>query len=79
MKTILKYFFLLVIACIAKPSFVLAQNLVTNPSFEDTVACPFGASQLNFATGWSSYWGTPDYFNLCGTGNGMSSFLLTEK
>jgi len=42
------------------------QNLVPNPSFEDTLHCPnFPQPFINYATGWSSYGGTPDYFNIC--------------
>lgn len=42
-----------------------AQNLVPNPSFEDTIACPDGLNQINRASGWSSYGNTPDYWNTC--------------
>lgn len=45
-----------------------AQNLVPNWSFEDTVSCPFGVTQIDRATGWSSYKLTPDYFNSCSNG-----------
>lgn len=65
MKKILKYFFLFIIASVAKQSLVLAQNLVPNPSFEDTVACPISVDQVSDAIGWSSYKSTPDYFNSC--------------
>jgi len=44
----------------------LAQvNLVPNPSFEDTVNCPFAAGDIDKATGWTSMCGSPDYFNVC--------------
>jgi hypothetical protein len=42
-----------------------AQNLVPNPSFEDTVSCPFYYNQMNRAVGWSAYRDSPDYFNSC--------------
>ncbi|CAN5479315.1 hypothetical protein BH11BAC1_BH11BAC1_23760 [soil metagenome] len=42
-----------------------AQNLVPNGSFEDTIACPNGLTQISRATGWSSYRESPDYFNYC--------------
>jgi hypothetical protein len=46
---------------------VIAQiNLVPNGGFEDTVSCPAGLTEINRALGWSSYRGTPDYFNSCG-------------
>ena len=43
----------------------IAQNLVPNPSFEDTVSCPFSSGEMVKATGWTSFCGTPDYFNSC--------------
>lgn len=43
-----------------------SQNLVPNPSFEDTLGCPQGFGQINKANGWSSYAASPDYFNSCG-------------
>lgn len=46
--------------------FVFAQNLVPNPSFEDTVFCPYNVSQINMSSGWMSFSdGTPDYYNKC--------------
>jgi type IX secretion system substrate protein len=42
----------------------LAQNLVPNPSFEDTVACPTADDQLYNCVGWDAF-GSPDYFNAC--------------
>lgn len=40
-------------------------NLVPNPSFEDTVYCPFGLNQLDAAVGWTSFRNTPDYYSAC--------------
>src|SRR5436189_139332 len=59
MKKIWKYFFLLLSTSAS------AQNLVPNPSFEDTVACPTTVDQVYKATGWHSYRPSPDYFNTC--------------
>lgn len=47
-----------------------AQNLVPNPSFEDTLACPTNLSGLNGdqiynLTSWFPAGGSPDYFNSC--------------
>lgn len=42
-------------------------NLVPNPSFEIFTNCPTTLDQLNYSTGWSSYRGSPDYFNACNT------------
>lgn len=46
-------------------------NFVPNPSFEDTVYCPYGVDQMDACLGWASYRNSPDYFNACGT-NGFS-------
>jgi hypothetical protein len=46
-------------------SFLKAQNLVPNPSFEDTVNCPFQSGDMDKASGWTSFCGSPDYFKSC--------------
>jgi hypothetical protein len=43
------------------------QNLVTNPSFEDTVRCPANLSDVSACYGWYSCSPTPDYYNACNT------------
>jgi len=48
-----------------------SQNLVPNPSFEDTVQCPYYFTQIDKSTGWNSYGGTPDYFNTCAIGSAV--------
>ncbi len=55
---------------------VQAQNLVPNPSFEDTIACPFGLAQMSRAMSWSSYGVTPDYFNSCAPEGNSASVPL---
>lgn len=46
-----------------------AQNLVPNPSFEDTVMCPTGLGDFS-VIGWSNpTLASPDYFNYCNIGN----------
>jgi len=47
------------------PLSLLGQNLVPNPSFEDTVACPTNQAQIDKAVGWSSYRHSPDLFHVC--------------
>ena len=44
---------------------VNAQNLVPNPSFEDTISCPDLVNQLNLSVGWSAFRLSPDYLNSC--------------
>ncbi len=44
------------------------QNIVPNPSFEDTLNCPNYVAQINKAIGWKTFGGTPDYFNSCSNG-----------
>ncbi len=40
-------------------------NLVPNPSFEDTLYCPLGTTQLEACSLWKNFGHTPDYFNAC--------------
>jgi len=42
-----------------------AQNLVPNPSFEDTLGCPNNEDQVYLSNGWHCFGGTPEYFNQC--------------
>jgi hypothetical protein len=51
----------------------IAQNLVPNPSFEDTVACSTNSGQFYNAAGWSSYRNTPDYYNTCADSSTLAS------
>lgn len=46
------------------------QNLVPNPSFEDTVHCPHGTDHVYDAVGWFTLCGSSDYFNPCVNGFG---------
>jgi hypothetical protein len=48
-------------------SVCFGQNLVPNPSFEDTVTCPFSANEVNAVLGWHTSRESPDYYNLCNT------------
>ncbi|MBK7147790.1 MAG: T9SS type A sorting domain-containing protein [Bacteroidetes bacterium] len=50
-----------------------AQNLVPNPSFEDTVECPTNLNQTYQMAAWSSVRLSPDYFNECATAGGFLS------
>lgn len=45
--------------------FVQGQNLVPNPSFEDTINCPSSGGGILAATGWINSNQSPDYFNAC--------------
>src|SRR6185436_15223330 len=42
-----------------------SQNLVPNPSFEDTLKCPDFVSQIDYAAGWHTLLNTPDYYHEC--------------
>src|SRR5690242_10884671 len=46
-----------------------AQNLVHNPSFEDTVSCPNAIGNINQCEGWFSLGESPDYWNSCANNN----------
>jgi hypothetical protein len=49
-----------------------AQNLVPNGSFEQLSTCPDNWEQVDHATGWSSYRGSPDLYNACSPGTSFS-------
>lgn len=58
-KLLLSFFIIFTIA-------VKAQiNLVPNPSFEDTINCPYSAGDIDKAVGWTTLCGSPDYFKNC--------------
>lgn len=60
MKFPLTFIFLLI------TSFLFAQqNLVPNPSFEDTINCPQGLAQFWSLQYWREGYNSPDYFNEC--------------
>jgi hypothetical protein len=44
---------------------VQAQNLVTNPSFEELDFCPDGLGDIEAATFWQSFRLTPDFYHEC--------------
>ncbi|PZO27990.1 MAG: hypothetical protein DCF13_10100 [Flavobacteriaceae bacterium] len=47
-----------------------AQNLVSNPSFEINSMCPVNPADLSAVASWYpmlGHYGTPDYFNSCGS------------
>lgn len=48
-----------------------AQNLVPNGSFEEYTECPTSEAQIDRATGWSYFSGTPDYFHACNSNDSM--------
>ena len=65
-KQIKKYLFIVCLLLFAVYSH--AQNLVPNPSFEDTVHCPTTTNELFDAQYWiNPTQCTPDYFNACST------------
>lgn len=42
-----------------------SQNLVLNPDFEDTIQCPNNLYQIAYASNWSPWRFSPDYYNAC--------------
>ena len=66
----------LIIYCILSSYFSQAQNLVPNPSFEDTIACPDGTDQMYKCAEWWSAGmpgcSSPDYFHGCSSVNTIS-------
>jgi gliding motility-associated-like protein len=69
------YLYIVLISCLSMANrFSYAQNLVPNPSFEDTVNCPTNISQWYNCIGWvNPNFGSPDYFNSCA--NYTSTFV----
>lgn len=68
-KHFISYLCIIYYALFAVPSFSQT-NLVPNPSFEDTIACPLHAGQLNYATFWRNpTMASPDYMNACNIGS----------
>jgi hypothetical protein len=59
----MKFWYLIVFVILSCRS--LAQNLIPNPSFEDTVNCPDMMGQVSHAKFWYSINATPDYFHSC--------------
>lgn len=64
-----KHILLIAVCCFLTQTSEAQINLVPNPSFEDTVACPTFLTQIDRATGWMSFSYTPDYFNACASSN----------
>lgn len=56
---------LIVILLIAlRGTITYSQNLVPNPSFEDTLGCPFN-EDISQSLGWSSYGTSPELYHTC--------------
>ncbi|MBK9045596.1 MAG: T9SS type A sorting domain-containing protein [Bacteroidetes bacterium] len=60
-----KYFIICLFVAVLLPFYGTTQNLINNPSFEDTVSCPTNEFQLWRTDGWYAVNQTPDYFNSC--------------
>jgi hypothetical protein len=66
MKKIISLPFLFIFFGLLFSKVVIAQvNLVPNPSFEDTVHCPQGLTQIFNTQYWQAGYGSVDYFNEC--------------
>jgi gliding motility-associated-like protein len=53
------------------PMFVFAQNLVPNPSFEDTIYCPNGTNDFSAVDSWyNATLASPDFYNACAQNGG---------
>lgn len=58
--------FALIALAVQANLFVIAQNLVPNPSFEEYIECPQGTGELNMqVVDWISWSYTPDFFHPC--------------
>lgn len=65
MKNYYIYLFLLTLFVFGRNPNAIGQNLVPNPSFEDTVFCPTTANQLDKCAYWWPSLESPDYFHEC--------------
>lgn len=71
MDKLVKILTTLILLCFS--SIGMGQNLVPNPSFEDTVSCPTADNQINKTFGWTNYSDqSPDYFNSCSSNSDVS-------
>lgn len=61
----MKIISLIVLLALISSSVIGQLNLVPNPSFEDTVMCPYGYARIQDAVGWFHAGASPDYFNPC--------------
>lgn len=62
--------FLILLLLILFCKYSFTQNLVPNPSFEDTIQCPAGTSSFNSSMNWiSPTIASPDHFHSCNTSN----------
>ncbi len=71
MKKFLFFLLLFTVYC-SLFTFLKAQNLVLNPSFEDHISCPDDYMML--PNNWHTCSGTPDYFNACDDTLVLNSF-----
>lgn len=61
--------FLHIILCLLPVALRAQQNLVPNPSFEDTVYCPLDLADFSVDNWQSANLGTPDFYHACQTSN----------
>ncbi|HLP51177.1 MAG TPA: T9SS type A sorting domain-containing protein [Chitinophagales bacterium] len=74
----MKKLFTLFAACLFT-LFCGAQNLVPNPSFEDTVECPDNLGQVYNTVDWTSARLSPDYFNTCSESGNFTSVSVPHN
>ena len=66
MKVNYKVLLLLLVVSLCASRLRAQENLVPNPSFEDTLGCPVGYPDLDTKCKfWKSFKGSPDYMNNC--------------
>jgi OmpA-OmpF porin, OOP family len=68
-KAIIKICILFPLTHLGNGKDCFSQNMVNNPSFEESFSCPVYEDQLDISKYWFSPTdGSPDYFNKCATG-----------
>src|ERR1700757_5455749 len=79
-----KNIFFIICTFILKQQLLGQVNLVPNPSFEDTLHCPFNPAQVSFAPPWYDPTGSSsDYYNACNMGivgvpNNISGYQMAR-
>lgn len=61
------------ICYVSLASLLYGQNLVPNPSFEDTLACPNSIYSMDQLVSWKRYGGSPDYYHSCASNTHSSA------
>jgi gliding motility-associated-like protein len=84
MKFIFFFFILIANSQLVKAQYILSNNLVPNPSFEEYTQCPDNWGQIYYALPWTDClnappWGSTDYLNNCSVNNQIITVLQYKQ